>query len=121
MRETAEADLDFAKDADGRGRFTVAGTDRSVAMEEIVRASFDPARLPEGMAPGLDDDVIFERDNVTSPNGCHIAEVEVDPETGGVRIADYDIFDTFGRLINPLTADGQSMGGQHKGIGTHLP
>src|SRR3546814_20986671 len=85
MLETAEADLEFAKDADGRGRFTVAGTDRSVAMEEIVRASFDPARLPEGMEPGLDDDVIFERDNVTYPKGCHIAEVEVEPERAEER------------------------------------
>ncbi len=115
LLEAAEADIEF-----GEGRFVVVGTDRTVTMSEVIRASFDPANLPEGLEGGLDDEAVYERDSITYPNGCHIAEVEVDPETGVVEIVDYAIVDDFGRLINPLTADGQVMGGTAQGIGQAL-
>ncbi len=112
LLEAAEADIDFAD-----GTFRISGTDRQVTMEEIIRASFDTGRLPGGEAESLDDNTVFDRENITYPNGCHVAEVEVDPETGTIEIVDYTVVDDFGRIINPLTADGQVMGGAAQGLG----
>ena len=109
-------DIDFAG-----GTFTDAGSGRSVAMAGVIEASFDADRLPANMSPGcLDTSSVFERGMITIPNGCHAAEVEVDPETGVVEVVGYWVVDDFGTVINPLLADGQVMGGVVQGIGQAL-
>jgi len=115
LLETAEADLEF-----GQGRFTVVGTDRSVSFWDVAEAAKDPARLPQGVEPGLDATLDFDREGITFPNGCHVAEAEVDPDTGQVALTRYTVVDDFGTIINPLTAAGQVMGGTAQGIGQAL-
>jgi aerobic carbon-monoxide dehydrogenase large subunit len=83
----------------------------------VARAARDVANLPEGMAPGLDSYVWNLLDIITFPNGCHIAEVEVDHETGQVTLVRYTAVDDFGNLINPLLTIGQVQGGAAQGIG----
>ena len=115
LLKAAVADVSFAG-----GSFSVAGADRSVTMTEVIAAAHDPERLPAAMEPGLDSEVTYERNDVTYPNGCHAAEVEVDPETGQVRLVDYTVVNDFGTIINPLTTDGQVMGATAQGIGQAL-
>ena len=112
------AELDFAA-----GRFVVRGdaTGRGVDLLTVARAAADPANLPEGMAPGgLDAEAMNLSDIVTFPNGCHAAEVEVDPETGVVTLLRYLAVDDYGRLINPMLTAGQVQGGLAQGIGQAL-
>ncbi len=115
LLEAAEADLEFVD-----GRFAVAGTDLALSIEEVARASFDPTRLPEGTPPGLDAEERFTPENYTFPYGCHICEVEVDPETGGVEVLAYTAVHDFGRALNPLLLEGQVHGGVTQGIGQAL-
>lgn len=97
------------------------GAGKRMSMTQVVMASFDPERLPEGQEPGcLNTDSIFERNSISIPNGCHAAEAEVDPETGEARITHYWAVDDFGKIINPMLADGQVMGGVVQGIGQAL-
>jgi len=112
LLETAEADLAFAE-----GVFTVAGTDRRVTLAEVARAAHDPARLPEGMAPGLAAADVFKVDGFTYPNGCHVCEVEIDADTGRLAILAYTIVHDFGRVLNPLLLGGQIHGGVAQGLG----
>jgi len=114
LLEAATVDVEF--DA---GEFRVVGTDHSVAMEEVIRASFDAERRPDDIDT-LDDALDYERTGITYPNGCHIAEVEVDPETGSVNLVNYSIVDDFGTILNPLTCAGQVMGGTAQGVGQAL-
>ena len=102
------------------GRFTVSGTEREMDLLAVARAAADPANLPEGMAPGLDSFVYNMLDVFTFPNGSHIAEVEIDPETGEVTLERYTAVDDYGRLINPLLTTGQVQGGVAQGIGQAL-
>jgi aerobic carbon-monoxide dehydrogenase large subunit len=102
------------------GRFTVPGTEREIELSAVARAAADPANLPEGMAPGLHSSVYSMLDVFTFPNGCHIAEVEIDPETGVVTLERYTAVDDYGRLINPLLTTGQVQGGVAQGIGQAL-
>src|SRR6202011_4402889 len=99
------------------GRFTVPGTEREIDLLAVARAAADPANLPEGMALGLGSSVYNMLDVFTFPNGCHIAEVEIDPETGIVTLERYTAVDDYGRLINPLLTAGQVQGGLAQGIG----
>jgi carbon-monoxide dehydrogenase large subunit len=115
LLETAEADLEFSD-----GNFTVAGTDVALSLSEIAIAARDPARLPAGEEPGLDDDAVFAPDNFTFPYGCHVAEVEVDPDTGHVELTKYTCVHDFGRALNPLMLAGQVHGGVAQGIGQAL-
>ena len=110
--EAAEADIEF--DA---GSFRVAGTDLSVSLEEIVRASFDPARLPPGEQPGLEGEERYKPENYTFPFGCHICEVEIDRESGAVELVRYTAVHDFGVPLNPLLLAGQVHGGVTQGIG----
>ena len=114
LLEAATLDVEF--DA---GQFRVAGTDHAVGMQEVIRASFDAARRPDDI-DALDDALDYERSGITYPNGCHIAEVEVDPETGSVRLMNYSVVDDFGTIVNPLTYAGQVMGGTAQGVGQAL-
>jgi carbon-monoxide dehydrogenase large subunit len=115
MLETAAADLEF-----NAGRLVVAGTDRSVTLDEVARASYDVKRLPAGMAPGLSETGSFVPERVNFPNGCHVCEVEIDPETGAVKVRRYTVVDDVGRVLNPLLLKGQFHGGIMQGIGQAL-
>ena len=84
---------------------------------EVARAACDPANLPDGAEPGLDTYVWNLLDVITFPNGCHIAEVDVDPDTGAVTLQRYTAVDDFGTLINPMLTMGQVQGGVAQGIG----
>ena len=115
LLQADSAEIVFAE-----GRFTVPGTERGIELSAVARAAADPANLPEGMAPGLDSSVYNMLDVFTFPNGCHIAEVEIDPETGVVTLERYSAVDDYGRLINPLLTAGQVHGGVAQGIGQAL-
>ncbi len=104
---------------DGMARDTK--TEQAVMLADIVAASNDPSRLPPGIEPNaLDVDATFARDIITIPNGVHAAEVEVDVETGEVAVVGFWAIDDFGTIINPLTCDGQVMGGIAQGLGQAL-
>jgi aerobic carbon-monoxide dehydrogenase large subunit len=115
LLQADNAEIAFAK-----GRFSVRGTDRAIDLPAVARAAADPANLPEGMTPGLDSHAFNLCDLVTFPNGCHLAEVEIDPETGRVTLERYAAVDDYGRLINPLLTKGQVQGGVAQGIGQAL-
>jgi carbon-monoxide dehydrogenase large subunit len=100
------------------GRFAVRDEpDRAMDLLAVSRAARDPANLPDGMPPGLDTYVWNLLDLITFPNGCHIAEVEVDPDTGETTLQRYTAVDDFGTLINPMLTVGQVHGGVAQGIG----
>ncbi len=102
------------------GRFTVPDSDRSIALAAVAEAARDLANLPDGMTPGLDTQTHNITDVFTFPNGCHVAEVEIDPETGTIALERYLAVDDFGTLINPLLTAGQVHGGVTQGIGQAL-
>jgi aerobic carbon-monoxide dehydrogenase large subunit len=115
MLEASEADIVFAD-----AHFAVAGTDRGVTLKEVVRAAFQPPRLPPGVEPGLYETGTFVPTQDTWPNGTHVCEVEVDPETGEVTLDRYALVDDVGTVINPLTLKGQMHGGIAQGVGQAL-
>jgi carbon-monoxide dehydrogenase large subunit len=102
------------------GRFTVGGGERGIDLLSLAEAARDPANLPDGMSPGLDADAYNDSDVFTFPNGCHVAEIEIDPETGVVTLERYAAIDDYGRLINPMLTVGQVRGGLAQGIGQAL-
>jgi carbon-monoxide dehydrogenase large subunit len=102
------------------GAFSVPGTDLRVDLMEVAKAARDPAKLPAGFEPGLDTTHTRVPQAQTFPNGCHIVEVEIDPNTGATIIDRYTIVDDFGRTINPLMLEGQVHGGIVQGIGQAL-
>ncbi len=100
------------------GQFTVRNDpSRVIDLLSVARAARDPANLPDGADLGLDTYIWNVLDIITFPNGCHIAEVEVDPETGAVALRRYTAVDDFGTLINPMLTIGQVQGGVAQGIG----
>jgi carbon-monoxide dehydrogenase large subunit len=115
LLEAGEADVAFSD-----GRFSIEGTDRSVTINEVAKAAFVPARLPRGMEPGFFEQATFAPSAETFPNGCHVCEVEVDPETGVVELAGYWVVDDVGTELNPLTLKGQIAGGVVQGLGEVL-
>jgi carbon-monoxide dehydrogenase large subunit len=102
------------------GRFTVAGTDRGVTFAEVARTAYQPRQLPAGMEPGFSETAAFTPPAVTFPNGCQVCEVEVDPETGVVRIVRHAVVDDVGRMVNPMLVKGQIHGGVVQGLGQAL-
>jgi carbon-monoxide dehydrogenase large subunit len=112
MLEAAEADISFED-----GTFAIAGTDRSVSLEAVARAAFNPGQLPPGLEPGFAESGHFTPPQPTFPNGCHVCEVEIDPDTGHVEILRYLVVDDFGVVINPLLLRGQVHGGIAQGVG----
>ena len=115
LLEAGEEDIAFAD-----GQFTVAGTDRGVPLDEIARAAFNKARLPRGFEVGLSAAVVSAPTDANFPNGCHVCEVEIDPETGLVRIIGYWAVEDVGRVLNPLIVEGQVHGGIMQGLGQAL-
>ena len=113
LLEAAESDIVF-KD----GKFTVAGTDKSAAWGEVslhayIAHKFTGAQLE----PGLKEGAFYDPTNFTFPAGCHVCEVEIDPETGIVAIANWTAVDGFGTVVNPMIVEGQVHGGIAQGIG----
>jgi carbon-monoxide dehydrogenase large subunit len=102
------------------GRFVVAGTDRGAAWSQVARAAYQPRQLPPGLEPGFSETAAFAPPAVTFPNGCHVCEVEIDPETGAVRITRYGVVDDVGRMVNPMLVKGQIHGGVVQGLGQGL-
>jgi len=113
--EAAEGDIEFAD-----GRFTVAGTDRGLDLLEVARIARETGFRGEDGEPGLDTPQEFTRKAMTYPSGCHLAEVEVDPETGVVRLDRYGAFDDYGTIVNPMVAHGQVHGAIAQGVGQAL-
>jgi carbon-monoxide dehydrogenase large subunit len=112
LLEAAEADVSFAD-----GRFAIAGTDRAVSITDVARAAFNPAQLPPGVEPGFAESGHFLPAAPTFPNGCHVCEVEIDPESGHIEILRYLVVDDFGTVVNPLLLRGQVHGGVAQGVG----
>jgi aerobic carbon-monoxide dehydrogenase large subunit len=110
--EAAPADVEFAD-----GVYSVAGTDRRLGIEAVARAAFNPAQQPPGIEPGFAESGHFTPVSPTFPNGCHVCEVEIEPETGLVHILGYLVVDDFGTVINPLLLRGQVQGGVGQGVG----
>jgi carbon-monoxide dehydrogenase large subunit len=107
--------------ASRRGVFEVAGTDLRMTLAEVARLAQDPAKLPEGEAPGLDETCLYERPTECNfPNGAHIAEVEIDSDTGKIEVVKYTCVDDCGVIINPLLVAGQVHGGMAMGLGQAL-
>ena len=112
LLEASPADIRFDD-----GSFAIAGTDRAIDIMTLAMQARDPANLPDGMEPGLDANGMADTFDGTFPNGCHICEVEVDPETGGLEIVAYAAANDFGRIVNPVLVDGQVHGGVAQGLG----
>ena len=116
LLEASEADIEF-KD----GAFTVAGTDRSKTLGEVALTAYVPHNFPhDELEPGLDETAFYDPKNFTFPSGAHIAEVEIDPDTGRLEICSFTASDDFGRIINPMIVAGQVHGGLAQGIGQAL-
>jgi carbon-monoxide dehydrogenase large subunit len=102
------------------GAAKVAGTDRCLPIAQIARAAYhERHRLPAGLAPGLTETATYDPPGTFS-NACHVAVVEVDVETGGVRLEKFLVAEDAGRIINPMIADGQIHGGVAHGIANAL-
>jgi aerobic carbon-monoxide dehydrogenase large subunit len=117
LLEAAEADISFSPDGAEGGEFAIGGTDRKVSIDAVARAAFNPAQLPPDVEPGFAESGHFTPPAPTFPNGVHVCEVEIDPETGIVRIERYLVVDDFGVVINPLLLAGQVNGGIAQGVG----
>jgi aerobic carbon-monoxide dehydrogenase large subunit len=116
LLEAAEADIDFAD-----GKFTVAGTDRSIPFAQVALAAYVPHNYPiETLEPGLDETAFYDPSNFTYPAGAYIAEIEIDRETGTVELVNFTGADDFGRIVNPMVVEGQVHGALVQGIGQAL-
>ena len=116
LMEAADADIEFAD-----GKFSIAGTDRSIPFSQVAFAAYVPHNYPlDKLEPGLDETAFYDPTNFTYPAGAHICEVEIDPETGVVQVVAMTAVDDFGRLINPMIVAGQVHGGLAQGIGQAL-
>ena len=116
LLEASAEDIEF-KD----GKLTVVGTDRSVAFGDVAMAAYVPHNYPlDTLEPGLEETAFYDPKNFTFPAGCHICEVEIDPDTGVVDVVSFTAADDFGRIINPMIVEGQVHGGVTQGIGQAL-
>ena len=123
MMEADAADVEFVD-----GKFSVKGTDKSVAFGEAAFQAYVPHNFPhktahdsaDGLEPGLEEQAFYDPLNFTFPGGCHICEVEVDPETGKTRVVAFTAVDDVGRVVNPMIVSGQIQGGIAQGIGQAL-
>lgn len=115
LMEAAEQDIHYQN-----GIFKVAGTDKSKTMGEIAFAAYVPHNYPAGLEPGLEESGFYDPPNFTFPSGVHIAEVELDPESGEVEVVKWTAVDDFGNVINPMIVEGQVHGGIAQGIGQAL-
>ncbi|MEK9662142.1 MAG: xanthine dehydrogenase family protein molybdopterin-binding subunit [Alphaproteobacteria bacterium] len=115
LLEAAEADIEFAD-----GEFSVAGTDKRIGIHEVAAGAYRLDDLPAGFEPGLYETGSWKAETGNFPNGCHICEVEIDPDTGATDIVGYWVVDDVGTIINPMLVKGQIMGGIGQGLGQVL-
>src|SRR5579871_648491 len=116
LMEASVADIEF-KD----GVFKVAGTDKSVPFGQVALTAYVPHNYPiTELEPGLDETSFYDPLNFTYPGGCHICEVEIDPETGTTKVVNFTAVDDIGRVVNPMIVEGQVHGGVAQGIGQAL-
>lgn len=114
--EAAEGDVEFAD-----GKFTVAGTDRSIDFASVALNAYVAHKFPTSeIEPGLKEGAFYDPTNFTFPAGTHICEVELDPDTGKTTIANWTAVDDFGVVINPMIVEGQVHGGIAQGVGQAL-
>jgi carbon-monoxide dehydrogenase large subunit len=117
--EAAEADIEFNIQATG-GRFSIAGTDRGIGIMELAEKLRSAPPMPEGVPATLDASLVFPGVPSAFPNGCHVCEVEIDPETGVIDVVKYSMVNDFGVLLNPMLVEGQAHGGVTQAIGQAL-
>ncbi len=115
LLEAGEQDIEFAD-----GNYRVKGTDRNVSLKQVAMAAFNPTKWPKGFEGGLYENATYLGQKDTYPNGCHICEVEVDPDTGEVRLDRYAVVDDVGTVMNPIGLKGQIHGGVAQGVGQIL-
>jgi carbon-monoxide dehydrogenase large subunit len=116
LMEASVEDIEFKNNT-----FSVAGTDKTKTLTDISLAAYVPHNYPiEELEPGLDETAFYDPKNFTFPGGCHIAEVEVDRETGVVEVVGFTAVDDVGRVVNPMIVEGQVQGGVAQGIGQAL-
>ncbi|HSN93087.1 MAG TPA: molybdopterin cofactor-binding domain-containing protein, partial [Anaeromyxobacteraceae bacterium] len=115
LLEASEADVEFTA-----GKFVVKGTDRAKSFGEIAIAAYIPFKYPAGLEPGLEESAVYDPKNFTYPAGCHVCEVEIDPETGVTEVVGFTAVDDVGTVINPMIVEGQVHGGVAQGIGQAL-
>jgi carbon-monoxide dehydrogenase large subunit len=116
LMEASVEDVEF-----DRGTFRVAGTDKTKSLTDISLAAYVPHNYPiEEIEPGLEETAFYDPKNFTYPGGCHICEVEIDPETGKVAVVNFTAVDDVGRVVNPMIVEGQVQGGVAQGIGQAL-
>ncbi len=115
LMEASAEDVAFAG-----GTFTIAGTDRGVSLREVVAASFEPASFPESNEIGLQATSHYRAKQYNYPCGCHVCEVEIDPETGALLLVRYTAVNDHGVVINPMLLEGQVHGGIAQGLGQAL-
>ena len=116
LMEASVADVEFKN-----GVFTVVGTDKSVPFGTVALTAYVPHNYPiTELEPGLEETAFYDPLNFTFPGGCHICEVEIDPDTGTVEVVNFTAVDDIGRVINPMIAEGQIHGGVAQGIGQAL-
>ncbi|MEL6534555.1 MAG: xanthine dehydrogenase family protein molybdopterin-binding subunit [Bacteroidota bacterium] len=113
--EANEDDLEYAE-----GKWTVKGTDKSIGFGDVALTAYVPHDYPADLEPGLDFSSFYDPTNFTYPFGCHVAIVEVDKETGEVKLKRFIAVDDVGNVINPMIVDGQIHGGLAQGIGQAL-
>ena len=113
--EVAKEDVTFEE-----GQFTIAGTDRSMTFLDVAALAFDPFKLPPDIEPTLAELASYSPEVENFPNGCHIVEVEIEPETGEVELSRYSVVDDCGLELNPLLVKGQVHGGIAQGVGQAL-
>jgi carbon-monoxide dehydrogenase large subunit len=115
LLEADESDIEFSA-----GRFGVRGTQKGLAIQEVVFATFLSHNFPEGVEPSLDSEYTFDPENFSFPHGTHLAAIEVDTDTGKVTLRKYVCVDDVGRVVNPLIVEGQMHGGLAQGIAQAL-
>ena len=113
--EVAAVDVEFRD-----GAFHVAGTDKAMAMTEVAKAFYYPMGITDKFGVGLEASGTFATEPPNHPNGCHVCEVEIDPETGTARVERYAVVDDVGTVVNPKTLKGQIHGGIAQGLGQVL-
>ncbi|MGZ5242265.1 MAG: xanthine dehydrogenase family protein molybdopterin-binding subunit, partial [Caldimonas sp.] len=113
LLEAADTDIEFEN-----GEFKVAGTDKKVPWGSVTLTAYVPHNFPlDKLEPGLNENAFYDPTNFTYPSGSYVCEVEVDPETGKVKIESFVAVDDFGNIVNPMIVAGQVQGGIAQGLG----